>query len=57
MPNHMYIGGVHNKIIFFLPMYFMFAIVLARRLEAAAQAPLITHAVIGEPDPAKVSVS
>lgn len=57
MPNHMYIGGVHNKIIFFLPMYFMFAIVLARRLEAAAQAPVITHAVIGEPEPAKVSVS
>jgi hypothetical protein len=53
----MYIGVVHNKIIFFLPMYFMFAIVLARRLEAAAQAPVMTHAVIGEPEPAKTSVS
>lgn len=54
MPNHMYIGAVHNKIIFFLPMYFMFAIVLARRLDAASKADhavrTITHAVIGEPE-------
>ena len=53
MPNHMYIGGVHNKIIFFLPLYFMFAIVLARRLEATSQADkkqsIMTHAVIVEP--------
>lgn len=54
MPNHMFIGGVHNKIIFFLPLYFMFAIVLARRLEASAQAPVMTHAVIGEAEPVKV---
>lgn len=48
MPNHMYIGGVHNKIIFFLPLYFMFAIVMARRIEASSQKP-IGYAVIEEP--------
>jgi hypothetical protein len=55
MPNHMYIGGVHNKIIFFLPMYFMFAIVLAKRLDATSK-PVLTHAVIEEHEPSPVLI-
>lgn len=41
MPNHMYIGPVHNKIIFFLPMYFMAGIVLARRIDKMPPASLV----------------
>jgi hypothetical protein len=34
MWNHMIIGVVHNPIIFFLPLYFMLAIVVSKRLKA-----------------------
>lgn len=37
MRNHMIVGIVHNPIIFFLPFYFMVAVVLARRIGALSQ--------------------